>query len=206
MEKNIAINLTDGESETLTPGKMQRRRFLIGAGLLCGSLMAGYSYWGNRWKYIVVHHSAGSYGDIDHLRRVHRQRQPRDLVDAIPYHYVIGNGNGLGLGEIASDWRQKLNLWGTHVSAHNVDRNFRGIGICLIGNFETDQVPAEQYSALLSLTRALMHKYGIPIGNVSGHGHIPGEATKCPGKHFPYQDFLADIADGNHIAADPQSN
>jgi N-acetyl-anhydromuramyl-L-alanine amidase AmpD len=168
--------------------------------------MAGSTYWGRRWKYIVIHHSAGSYGNIDFLRQVHRQRQPRDLIDAIPYHYVIGNGNGLGLGEIASDWRQELDLWGTHVSAHNVDRNFRGIGICLIGNFETDRVPAEQYSALLTLTLRLMHKYGIPPDNVSGHGYIPGEATKCPGKNFPYHNFLSDIASDNHAVADLQSS
>ncbi|MEJ2692823.1 MAG: peptidoglycan recognition family protein [Candidatus Thiodiazotropha sp.] len=200
--QNKATNPTEAEAETPPPLRMQRRQFLIGTGLLCGSLLAGGAYWGKRWKYIVVHHSAGSYGDIDFLRQVHKQRQPRDLIDAIPYHYVIGNGNGLGLGEIASDWRQELNLWGTHVSAHNVDRNFRGIGICLIGNFETDQVPMEQYNALVTLTQRLMRKYSILPGNVSGHGYIPDEATKCPGKNFPYDKFLADIADDSHIVAE----
>jgi hypothetical protein len=72
-----------------------------------------------------------------------------DPIDAIAYHYIIGNGNGLGMGEIASDWRQSYNLWGAHVSISNLDHNFRGIGICLIGNFENGEVPLAQYQALV---------------------------------------------------------
>ncbi|MGD8912202.1 MAG: peptidoglycan recognition family protein [Candidatus Thiodiazotropha sp.] len=154
---------------------------------------AGAIYWPNRWKYIVVHHSAGNFGTIDFLQRVHRERQAGDPIDAIPYHYVIGNGNGLKEGEIASDWRRDYGIWGAHVSRRNKDRNMRGIGICLIGNYEIDSVPEGQYLALLSLTITLMEKYQIPIENIAGHGHIKGEQTKCPGKNFPMERFLRDI-------------
>jgi len=158
-----------------------------------GAGLAGGEYWKNRWKYIVVHHSAGSRGDIPFLRRVHRERQANDPIDAIPYHYVIGNGNGLGLGEVATGWREEYHLWGAHVSARNPDRNLRGIGICLIGNFEADFVPKEQYLALLRLTRQLMDNYGISPRNVCGHGQVPGETTKCPGRNFPHDAFHDDI-------------
>jgi len=110
---------------------MKRRTFLAAGGLLCVGLGSSVIYWPNRWKYIVVHHSGGSYGDIEFLQRVHRERQPNDPIDAIPYHFVIGNGNGLEMGEIASDWRQEKNIWGSHVSAKNRDKNYRGLGICL---------------------------------------------------------------------------
>jgi len=79
------------------------------------------------------------------------------------------------------------------VSLRNPDRNFRGIGICLIGNFELGAVPEKQYLALLSLTTKLMKRYSIASENVSGHGHTFAEYTKCPGKHFPMQRFLKDI-------------
>lgn len=183
-------------ADAVTPGtvKAGRRRFLIGTTLLCGALITGATYWSRRWKYIVIHHSAGSYGSIEFLQQVHKNRQPNDPINAIPYHYVIGNGHGLGLGEVASDRRQQLDLWGTHVSARNWDRNLRGIGICLIGNFEVEHVPDEQYGALVTLTRKLMKTYGIPSINVSGHGQVPGESTKCPGKNFPYEKLLSDIA------------
>ena len=120
---------------------MNRRKLLITSSVLALGASGFSLYWPRRWKYIVVHHSAGNYGDIEFLQQVHRERQPRDPINAIPYHYVIGNGQGLSLGEVASDWRQAYNIWGGHVSANNMDRNFRGIGICLVGNFETSEIP-----------------------------------------------------------------
>ena len=172
---------------------MKRRKILTWPFVILGAIFTGGAYWNRRWKYIVIHHSAGSYGDISFLQEVHRKRQASDPVDAIPYHYVIGNGNGLGMGEIASDFRQTYDLWGAHVSGKNVDRNLRGIGICLIGNYETDPVPEEQYASLVSLTRRLLSKYNIQPEHVSGHGTVEGESTKCPGKNFPMDRFLSDI-------------
>lgn len=173
---------------------MDRRKLILTAASVTGlATMAGW-YWPRRWKYIVVHHSAGNYGDIRFLQKVHRERQARDPVDAIPYHFIIGNGNGLGMGEVASDWRQDWHLWGAHVSGRNPDRNFRGIGICLIGNFESKPVPEPQYQALVKLTTRLMQEFSISVENVSGHGHTQGESTKCPGKHFPMQAFIRDIS------------
>jgi N-acetyl-anhydromuramyl-L-alanine amidase AmpD len=173
---------------------MNRRAFMVSSAVAASAIAAGMLYWDRRWNYIIVHHSGGSYGHIPFLQKVHRNRQAHDPIDAIPYHYIIGNGNGLALGEVASDWRQRYNLWGAHMSARNMDRNFRGIGICLIGNYESEQVPARQYGALVRLTRDLMLRYSIPVENVTGHGWTPGEQTKCPGKNFPMRKFLSDIA------------
>lgn len=172
---------------------MNRRRFLVASGAIGGVLVAGAIWWPRRWKYIVIHHSAGNYGTIEFLQEVHRERQSGDPIDAIPYHYVIGNGNGLGLGEIASDWRQELDIWGTHVSANNMARNFLGLGICLVGNLEETEMPAPQFDALVSLTRSLMSRYDIAPVNVGFHGKIPGESTVCPGKKFPRQQFQTAI-------------
>lgn len=173
---------------------MNRRNFLVTLASIAGSIGIGGIYWGKRWNHIVIHHSAGSYGNIEFLQKVHKQRQATDPIDAIPYHYIIGNGKGLGMGEIASDWRQYYDIWGAHVSNANVDHNFRGIGICLIGNFEKGKVPYTQYQSLVTLTKNLMQKYDIPPGNVDGHGLIEGEATKCPGKFFPMGKLKHDIS------------
>lgn len=173
---------------------MNRRRFLITTGALAGVVGAGAIYWPRRWSYIVIHHSAGNYGTIEFLQQVHRNRQGGDPIDAIPYHYVIGNGNGLGMGEVASDWRQEMDIWGTHVSANNIARNFLGLGICLVGNFEETEPPAPQYEALVSLTRSLMRRYSISPDDVGLHGKIDGESTKCPGRLFPHDRFMAAIS------------
>jgi len=174
--------------------KMKRRDFLLSVIPFLAAGGLGGVYWGRRWKYIVVHHSAGSFGNIEFLQKVHRERQPQDPITAIPYHYIIGNGNGLKLGEIASDWRLSWNLWGSHVSANNIDHNFRGIGICLIGNFENVKVPTEQYRSLVKLTKNLMIRHDIHKEDVNCHGMLPGESTKCPGKHFPMERFRRDIS------------
>ena len=165
-----------------------KKRYLIPIILI----VLGY-WWTHRWNYIIIHHSAGEYGNIEFLQKVHRERQGKDPLDAIPYHYIVGNGKGLGIGVVKSDWRRDWNIWGMHVSRHNVDRNFRGLGICLIGNFENHGISDKQYRAVVKLTKELMQKYNISVENISGHGYTRGEQTKCPGKHFPMERFLRDV-------------
>ena len=172
---------------------MKRRRFVQAAAVVGVGAFVGW-YWPRRWRYIVVHHSAGNFGTIEFLQEVHRERQRGDPLDAIPYHYVIGNGNGLGMGEVASDWRSDLHLWGTHVSENSPAHNLFGIGICLIGNFEEHDVPDEQFDALVVLTRNLMDRYGIDVNEVTGHGLIDDESTACPGSRFPMEKLKRAIA------------
>ncbi|MCW8876391.1 MAG: N-acetylmuramoyl-L-alanine amidase [Kangiellaceae bacterium] len=174
--------------------RFTRRRFLISATSAVALGIAGGMYWSGRWEYIVIHHSAGNFGNIEFLQKVHRQRQAGDPIDAIPYHFVIGNGNGMGLGEIASDWRKENNIWGAHVSGRNSERNFLGLGICMIGNFEKTPVKEQQYQALVRLCRKLMKQYNIPVENISGHGLTEGEMTLCPGKYFPMQRLISEIS------------
>ena len=173
---------------------MKRRTFLISISALITAIGGGWFFWQRRWKYIVIHHSAGDYGNLEFLQQVHRERQKGDPIDAIPYHYIIGNGNGMEMGKVVAGWRTQYDIWGMHVSARNIDRNFRGIGICLIGNFEYHKVPGKQYLALVELTKTLMRTYDIKLENINGHGLIAGEATKCPGKNFPIKQFLEDIS------------
>lgn len=147
-------------------------------------------YWPRRWHYIVIHHSAGRFGNIEHLQKVHRERQSNDPIDAIAYHYIVGNGYGLEDGAIESDRRKKYNLWGVHVRSVNYDKNFRGIGICLVGNLDKEELTAKQFTSLVDLTRQLMSTYGIDKGNILFHGEIENEQTACPGKNFPKERFL----------------
>lgn len=150
-------------------------------------------YWINRWNGITIHHSAGSYADIEFLRQVHRDRQPNDPIDEIPYHFLVGNGNGLEMGQVVETGRWKRQLWGAHLSGNNLGGNFRSIGICLIGNFETHQVPEAQFLALITLCQDLVKRFGIPESKLNLHGHTPGEATKCPGRNFPKDRLMSAV-------------
>ena len=91
---------------------------------------------------------------------------------------------------MVSTARWRFRVWGAHLSAGNIDRNFRGIGICLVGNFETAEVPEVQFQAAVSLSRDLMRRFGISHDRLTLHGHTAGETTLCPGRKFPRERFL----------------
>ena len=166
-----------------------KRRFFLLSGL--AALGAAIWWWPRRWRYIVVHHSAGGSGDMALLKRVHRERQPNDPLDMVPYHFVIGNGRGMEMGQVVATERWTRELWGAHV--RGVERNVNGIGVCLIGNFEDGPVPEGQYQALLELVTSLMEEHRIRPNRVSLHGQTPGEQTLCPGRNFPAERFFQDI-------------
>ncbi len=173
---------------------ISRRSFLITAGVgIIGTSSLDSILGFQRWKYIIIHHSAGTFGNPEFLRKVRRAGQGKSTVNSMAYHFVIGNGSGMDLGLVANDARWRYQLWGRHVSIRNPDYNLRGIGICLVGNFEKHVIPERQYKALLSFTRDLMKKYSIVPENVNGHGYIHKEKTLCPGRYFPMQQFREDI-------------
>ena len=177
------------------PAILPRRRFLKYSVLGFLGLLGCSAIWHRRsWNAVIVHHSAGDFGNVDFLDKVHRQRQPYDPVNSMAYHFVIGNGNGMPLGSVAYGLRWKNRLWGAHVSPGNARFNFRGIGICLVGNYHEKPVPAAQYDALIELVRRLAKTYEIRIGNIYPHCRLDGERTVCPGRFFPYSRFYLDIA------------
>ena len=169
--------------------KVSRRWFLLSIPVA----LAGFYFWNKkkRWKYIVIHHSAGSSGNLNFLRGVHRERFPKSRYMA--YHFVVGNGKGMGCGEVDHGSRWNYQLWGAHVSYRNRFMNANGIGICMIGNFEKHKMDEKQYQGMVRLIKYLKVMYKIPSENVLFHGKIRKEQTLCPGKNFPYERFKKDI-------------
>jgi len=132
-----------------------------------------------RWRYIVVHHSATTWGSAADFDRIHRSRG----WDELGYHFVIGNGAGTpdGCVEVGSRWRKQKH--GAHCKvADHPEYNDVGIGICLVGNFNTSCPSEAQMASLVSLVRFLMGRYRIPRGHVYGHRDL--KATDCPCRHF----------------------
>ncbi|MBN2582763.1 MAG: N-acetylmuramoyl-L-alanine amidase [Planctomycetes bacterium] len=137
-----------------------------------------------KWRYIIVHHSATRQGDAELFDRMHRERG----WDELGYHFVIGNGtlSGNGQVEIGSRWEKQK--YGAHCKVRNhPEYNRIGIGICLVGNFNEGKPSEAQMESLAQLTRWLMYRYKIPKSRVLGHGML--KATDCPGKKFDYNDL-----------------
>lgn len=171
------------------------RRRVIRSILAGGVLAAAAGTYSVRrpWNTIVIHHSAGEYGNVAFLKKVHQQRQKGDPVDSMAYHFVVGNGKGMPMGAVDWGLRWRWRLWGAHVSGRNHRANLFGIGICMIGNFEKHNVPEPQYKGLFTLCRQLMGRFNIPLENITLHRALAGEQTLCPGRYFPFQQLKQDL-------------
>ena len=135
------------------------------------------------WKHIVIHHTASATGNVNSIHESHLKKKDKNGNHwmGIGYHFVIGNGNGMGDGEIESTFRWREQLHGAHAGAN--EYNQHGIGIALVGNFENAPPSPAQLAAVKRLVAVMKSEYGIGSNKVIGHKDV--KATACPGKFFP---------------------
>ncbi len=144
----------------------------------------------NEWEYVVLHHSATDEGNANNFDRYHREE--KKWSHGLAYHFVIGNGNGSGYGEIEVGDRWKKQIHGAHTA--NMDLNRIAIGICLVGNFEENNEPTKkQLKSLVHLIDYCSKRYKIPESNVIMHNQVLQKGTACPGKNFPYKQLISQI-------------
>lgn len=145
-------------------------------------------YLSNKWKYIIIHHSATDEGSALSFDRYHRLRGWKNLG----YHFVIDNGSKDkqdGQIEVSPRWIKRQD--GSHCKAGRM--NCRAIGICLVGNFNIEKVSEKQMSSLVYLVKILKKHYNIPVKNIIGHRHVKGAKTECPGNNFPWKSFYSKL-------------
>lgn len=138
------------------------------------------------WKYIVFHHTASNSGSVDTIHQSHLQRKDEDGHSwrGIGYHFVIGNGQGMGDGAIEPTFRWREQSAGAHAGVG--EYNTHGIGICLVGDFDKAPPTAAQLAAAKRLVSVLKAQHGIDSARVVRHGDV--KATACPGKLFPFEE------------------
>ena len=141
------------------------------------------------WTHIVLHHSGTPQGNVRDMDRFHRER--RRMVNGLGYHFVIGNGNGMRDGEIGIGPRWRRQQDGGHLAS--AAQNRYSIGICLVGNFETNHPTARQLESLRALVRYLQQRCGIPRSQITTHTQINIRPTACPGRNFPTESFLRSL-------------
>jgi N-acetyl-anhydromuramyl-L-alanine amidase AmpD len=159
------------------------------------------------WQYIVLHHTATDSGDVASIHESHLKNKDKSGKHwlGIGYHFVIGNGNGMGDGEIEPTFRWKEQMHGAHAGVG--EYNQQGIGVVLVGNFEDHPPTPAQLAAVKHLVGSLAAQYQITGERIIGHGDV--KATECPGKNFPMsevRDSLAyDLSPGIYRATYPAS-
>ncbi|MCK4718545.1 MAG: N-acetylmuramoyl-L-alanine amidase [Thermoplasmata archaeon] len=135
---------------------------------------------------IMMHHSlTADSGTVSWqaIRRYHKQELKwRD----IGYHYGIEDINGeyeILVGRLMSEH-------GAHCRQRKMNR--RSIGICLVGNFDEDPPPDEQWGRAVQLVRSLQEVLRIPREHVHGHREFVGYKS-CPGRSFSMQEFRDEL-------------
>lgn len=128
-------------------------------------------------SYIVIHHSTTkdnvTLKDFDAIRRYHVE--VNGWKD-IGYHWIVEQVNG----KLQAVSGRTENTMGAHCKEGNM--NSKGIGVCMVGNFEENMPSDELYTFVADLCKDIMKRHGIPVENVIGHRDVM--ATACPGKNF----------------------
>jgi N-acetyl-anhydromuramyl-L-alanine amidase AmpD len=144
---------------------------------------------GQRWQAIVIHHSGSGFGTPASIEAQHRAMN----LEGLGYHFVVGNGSGMGNGEIRAGYRWLDQLPGAHVAGTQGDwYNRNAIGICLVGDGRKRPFSAEQVQRTVQLVSALCDRLGIPPGQVYLHSDVA--QTDDPGRFFPEAAFREQLA------------
>jgi len=144
-----------------------------------------------QWEEIVIHHLGEPAGDAEYVHRLHVGYGYQGLG----YHFLIGNGNGLGDGIVHVGYRWNEQLAGAHVArsaANSRYHNQHAVGICLIGNGDRRPFTDKQMQSLSSLVRRLQQELAIPAGGVHLHRDLASGVTS-PGRLFaaaPFEEQL----------------
>lgn len=163
-----------------------------------------------RWQVIVVHHSADEDATPSSMDRYHRQT--KGWKHGLGYHFVIGNGVEFPDGQIYVGSRWKQQIEGAHCATKagrylGVNRpakffNERGIGICLIGNMQSQNPTRRQLAALDQLIELLCDQNGISANEIYGHGEVT-HRTACPGRLMNMAGIRKSVAAGLRAAGNP---
>jgi N-acetylmuramoyl-L-alanine amidase len=134
------------------------------------------------WKKVIIHHSASP----THVRRngqlmpvnaaMIRQWHLKKGWSDIGYHFII-------LPDGICEEGRPLYRPGAHCAS--AQRNFTGIGICLVGNFSEIELPDIQLNGLIDKIEQLLLAYHLTVSDIELHREVPGAATECPGRYFP---------------------
>jgi LysM repeat protein len=146
-----------------------------------------------RWQYIVIHHSAVDTGTVKAMDQYHRE--VRHMENGLAYDFVIGNGSGMGDGEIGVGPRWTKQLDGGHLASEA--QNKIALGICLVGNFDEHKPTPRQVATLRALIYALMRRCDLTRECVKTHRQINIVHTRCPGSEFPTTAFLESLREAD---------
>jgi hypothetical protein len=136
---------------------------------------------GGRWHTIFIHHSASVSGSGQSIA---------ESAGGLPDHFVIGNGDGAGDGEIqiGQRWKQQLAA-GVTPGANGINPDC--ISICLVGDFNQSRPTITQQRRLAQLVSTLQNRLGIPRKQIFFYSAISNPTGI--GRYFPGKEFESQV-------------
>jgi len=134
------------------------------------------------YQTVVIHHSAlYENDDLSTLYAVQDlHMDDRGWAD-IGYHYMVGRDGGIYAG-------RDVSVRGTHTALHNTG----SVGVCLLGDLETNDPTEPQLAASQALVDWLAIR--LQLTHLAGHGDFNVD-TVCPGAQLtPHLETMAAIA------------
>ena len=145
----------------------------------------------SNWSTIVVHHLGQPAGSAELIDRNHRKTG----LDGLGYHFLIGNGNGLGDGAVHIGYRWLQQSAAAKPAGLDASQwSERVISICLIGNGNRRPFTERQLLHLSYLVQRLQEELSVPSNNVYLASDI-GIDHKSPGKYFAEAQFRGQLLD-----------
>lgn len=135
------------------------------------------------WRAIVIHDSRTLSGSYDSIDKAHR----RTGKEGCGYHLVVNNGTGGDDGRIEVGYRWRFQQAGDYLTGANSGwYHQNAIGICIVGDADTQAFTDAQMRELTWLTQQLQKKYNIPTEYVfvDVGSDAEGGATYFSDAHF----------------------
>lgn len=138
----------------------------------------------SRWSHIVIHHSLTQDGATVSWQAIRRYHVDVEKWADIGYQFGVEMVNN----RLEALVGRGLDRDGSHTTQDSMNR--KGIGICLVGNFDNE---APTHSLLLftvkTLVIPLMRVFEIPAERVHPHRQF-ATYKSCPGTMFQWPIFM----------------
>ena len=141
------------------------------------------------WTTIVIQHLGQPSGVVSRIERDHKMKG----LNGIGYHFVIGNGNGLGDGLIHVGYRWIDQLPAARPTQSSM-WDASTISICLVGNGDRRPFTDTQMRHLTRLVQRLQQELSIPSQSVLLASDISNSSVS-PGQYFAEAQFRGQLLD-----------
>ncbi len=135
------------------------------------------------WDSIVIVHSGSPAGSAKSITAQHQEVG----YDGLGFHFIIGNGTGMGDGEIHLGNRWLTQTSGAQLAGITPKDASTMIEICLIGDGDRRPFTDQQIQYLAQIVNTLTKRLDIPTNRVFLHEQIA--PTTSPGRYFPQATF-----------------